>query len=289
VLGGHLAHRAPFVLGPFTITPASALPAITDAVVIDGTTEPGYAGTPLIEINGSSLPASTDGLLILAGGSTVRGLAINRCPRDAIRLESLGTNVIQGNFLGTDPSGTVARGNGAGGVMIYGSPGNLIGLLLAALVFALPAYLNVGARFLIPSAPFLALAMGVGLAEVPAALPVLARRAWIGLGVALSATAFYAHYNWILARTAGLLGRPDQSKQFDRLAGEIRDAFNQKLNVYSDAANHAEWAFWGNNPDLGLVKDFALSVDERRDPSVTGVDGLRAVAGMKAMMDSSDH
>jgi hypothetical protein len=47
-------------------------------------------------------------------------------------------------------------------------------LWLAALVFALPAYLNVGARFLIPSAPFLALAIGVGLAEVPAALPVLA-------------------------------------------------------------------------------------------------------------------
>src|ERR1039457_6637404 len=47
-------------------------------------------------------------------------------------------------------------------------------LLLAALVFALPAYLNVGARFLIPSAPFLALAIGLGLAEVPAALPVLA-------------------------------------------------------------------------------------------------------------------
>jgi hypothetical protein len=47
-------------------------------------------------------------------------------------------------------------------------------LLLAALVFALPAYLNIGARFLIPSAPFLALAIGVGLAEVPAALPVLA-------------------------------------------------------------------------------------------------------------------
>jgi hypothetical protein len=47
-------------------------------------------------------------------------------------------------------------------------------LLLAALVFALPAYLNTGTRFLIPSAPFLALAMGIGLAEVPAALPVLA-------------------------------------------------------------------------------------------------------------------
>src|ERR1035437_215194 len=47
------------------------------------------------------------------------------------------------------------------------------GLLLAALVFALPAYLNIGTRFLIPCAPFLTLAMGIGLAEVPAALPVV--------------------------------------------------------------------------------------------------------------------
>jgi titin len=112
---------------PFTITPASAFPTITNPVVIDGTTQPGYAGTPLIEINGSSLVIGTDGLLISAGGSTVRGLAINRCPRDAIRLTSLGANVIQANFLGTDPSGTIARSNGEGGVMVYGSPGNLIG------------------------------------------------------------------------------------------------------------------------------------------------------------------
>ena len=47
-------------------------------------------------------------------------------------------------------------------------------LLFAALVFALPAYLNTGARFLIPAAPFLALAMGIGLADIPGALPVLA-------------------------------------------------------------------------------------------------------------------
>jgi hypothetical protein len=46
-------------------------------------------------------------------------------------------------------------------------------LLCAALVFALPAYLNTGTRFLIPSLPFIALALGVGLAGVPAALPVL--------------------------------------------------------------------------------------------------------------------
>jgi hypothetical protein len=46
-------------------------------------------------------------------------------------------------------------------------------LLLAALVFALPAYLNTGTRFLIPSSPFLALALGIGLADVPLALPIL--------------------------------------------------------------------------------------------------------------------
>jgi hypothetical protein len=47
-------------------------------------------------------------------------------------------------------------------------------LLAAALVFALPAYLNTGSRFLIPGLPFLALAMGIALADVPGALPTLA-------------------------------------------------------------------------------------------------------------------
>jgi hypothetical protein len=44
---------------------------------------------------------------------------------------------------------------------------------------------------------------------------------------ALTATAFYQHFNWILARTAGLLGKPDEAKQFDALAEEIRVAFNK--------------------------------------------------------------
>ncbi len=54
------------------------------------------------------------------------------------------------------------------------------------------------------------------------------------------------------------------------------DAFNQKLDVYSDAAVKAEWAYWGDNPDMGLVQDFVQAVDKRCEPSVTGVDGLRA-------------
>src|SRR5262249_10811771 len=40
--------------GTQTIQPASALPALTGNVVIDGTTQPTYTGTPLIDLNGSA-------------------------------------------------------------------------------------------------------------------------------------------------------------------------------------------------------------------------------------------
>lgn len=47
-------------------------------------------------------------------------------------------------------------------------------LLIAALVLAVPAYLNTGARFLIPSLPFLALSIGLGVAHTRGLLPALA-------------------------------------------------------------------------------------------------------------------
>src|SRR5438105_1386324 len=53
-----------------TIAPASALPVVTDAVVIDGTTEPGYANKPIVELSGQ-------GIEISAGHSTVKGLVLN--------------------------------------------------------------------------------------------------------------------------------------------------------------------------------------------------------------------
>ena len=39
--------------GVQTIAPLSPLPAITNPVLIDGFSQPGYAGTPLIELSGS--------------------------------------------------------------------------------------------------------------------------------------------------------------------------------------------------------------------------------------------
>ena len=44
--------------GVKTITVATALPEITDQIVIDATTQPGYAGSPLVELNGLGLGGS---------------------------------------------------------------------------------------------------------------------------------------------------------------------------------------------------------------------------------------
>ena len=60
--------------GVQTIAPASPLPAITNSVLIDGTSQPGYNGTPLIAIDASS-SGMADGLTITGSDLTVRGLA----------------------------------------------------------------------------------------------------------------------------------------------------------------------------------------------------------------------
>src|SRR5690349_5719531 len=58
--------------GVHTIRPTSPLPTLTDIAVIDGTTQPGYAGVPLIELNGSGAGSTANGLTIQDGGSTVK-------------------------------------------------------------------------------------------------------------------------------------------------------------------------------------------------------------------------
>jgi len=109
-----------------TITLLSVLPPITDPVVIDGTTQAGYTNHPVIELNGASAGKNA-GLRLLAGNSTVRGLAINRCDGDGIYIGGGGTNVIQGNFIGTDTTGTLALSNSGQGIWVISSTGNWIG------------------------------------------------------------------------------------------------------------------------------------------------------------------
>jgi len=70
------------------------LPNITDQVIIDATTQPGYAGKPLVELKGSLLATRENGLSIQAGNSVVRGLAINSFPGDGILITGAQQSVI---------------------------------------------------------------------------------------------------------------------------------------------------------------------------------------------------
>jgi hypothetical protein len=59
-------------------TTGTALPTITGSVTIDGTSQPGYSSTPLIELDGTSAGANADGLVLAATNCTVQGLVICR-------------------------------------------------------------------------------------------------------------------------------------------------------------------------------------------------------------------
>ena len=117
--------------GVKTISPASALPVITEQVTIDGYTQPGaHPNTKTvgddaslkIQLDGSSIGGN--GLVIdNASNSVIKGLVINRFGGAGIYI--LGASVgnrIEGNFIGTNPAGTRDRGNGATGVSIYDGP-----------------------------------------------------------------------------------------------------------------------------------------------------------------------
>jgi CSLREA domain-containing protein len=109
---------------------ANPLPSITSPVIIDGTTQPGYSGTPLIEIDGANVtqidPLLEIGLNVLAGNSTVRGLVINNFGSAAINLSLGNGSIITGNYLGTEPNGTTAAPNREG-VRICSSSNNRVG------------------------------------------------------------------------------------------------------------------------------------------------------------------
>jgi uncharacterized delta-60 repeat protein len=128
--------------GAQTIALLTALPSITSPVTIDGTAQPGYAGSPLIELDGSSTSSGISGLTITGGSSEVLGLAIDNFSGDGIDLltnsgnrvhdNSISANggngvFISGAFVGTIPIGSSnvvqdnsINSNGGNGVFISG-------------------------------------------------------------------------------------------------------------------------------------------------------------------------
>jgi hypothetical protein len=123
--------------GVHTISPTSALPTITDAVILDGYTQPGASANTLavgdnatlqIELSGASAPGGTSGLTISSNGSTIRGLVVNNWKLHGIYVTG-SSNIITGCFIGTNAAGTAAGANTAFGVWLYnsGASSNLVG------------------------------------------------------------------------------------------------------------------------------------------------------------------
>jgi hypothetical protein len=103
--------------GVHTIAVASALPTITGPTTVDGYTQPGSSANTnptsmglntvlQIEIDCSAVGA-TNCLKVAADDVTIKGLVMNRAPQYEIDVLDTHQNfVLEGCFLGTDPSGT---------------------------------------------------------------------------------------------------------------------------------------------------------------------------------------
>ncbi len=121
--------------GVRTIAPASPLPPITEAATVDGLSQPGWGGLPLVELDGTNAGFNANGLVLAGSGISVRGLAINRFGSGAGASGQGGTGIlvqgsgarIQMNAIGTNPAGTLALGNRTHGIYVSGASGALIG------------------------------------------------------------------------------------------------------------------------------------------------------------------
>jgi subtilisin-like proprotein convertase family protein len=143
--------------GVKTINLTVGLPTIIDPVTIDGTTQPGFTGKPIIEIDGINAGANALGLFITAGNSVVRGLVVKRfgnkgaccvpVPGYGIAIDEGGNNLLEGNFIGIDATGLVRAGNQTG-VVIYSVDNTVGGTASAARNVISGGYFGIGGVYL---------------------------------------------------------------------------------------------------------------------------------------------
>jgi hypothetical protein len=108
-----------------TISPLDALPPITDTVTIDGYTQPGADPNTLdqgsdavlnVQLDGPGPGPGFSGLQIEADDCTIKGLIIREFDDAGVLITGSGAtgNHIEGNFIGTNRDGTIARSNPMG-------------------------------------------------------------------------------------------------------------------------------------------------------------------------------
>jgi hypothetical protein len=147
-------HRIEFQIanGAQSIALTSSLPVITRSVIIDGRTQPGFNGPPLIELNGSAAGAAAAGLEVADGQLTIYSVVINRFGGDGVRVnepvvppeqddQPSASLRLYGCWIGVNAFGAVASANGGHGVHIarsnkyaqhiIGSPGSNLGNVIS--------------------------------------------------------------------------------------------------------------------------------------------------------------
>jgi hypothetical protein len=109
----------------------STLDAITEQVTIDGWSQPGYGGSPLIIIDGDQKAFDGLELYATADGCTIRGFVLRDFRDNAIQIDAgSDNNTVAGNYIGSfgtagsDLGATEA--NGGAGIIVEGS-NNTIG------------------------------------------------------------------------------------------------------------------------------------------------------------------
>ena len=114
------------------ISPITALPTITGSLVIDGTSQSGYAGVPLVELLGAGASGSGTfaGLIITDGAANttiIKGLSIAKFTTG---IQTDGTDQVRNNYIGTDGTGATGTGN-TSGVLLSGGNNQLTGNVIA--------------------------------------------------------------------------------------------------------------------------------------------------------------
>lgn len=126
--------------GPHVITLATALPQITETCSIDATTQPGYAGTPIVRVHGGAIAGSANGFEVVGGSTLIRGFSVTGFPGTVLVGSGIffpsasgDGNTIEGNYIGIDTGGVTAIPNGSDGIRgEAGSDNHVIGGTVAA-------------------------------------------------------------------------------------------------------------------------------------------------------------
>jgi hypothetical protein len=109
------------IAGSELISLADKLPIVTAPVTIDGTTEPDFAGAPVVRLDGTA--GARRGIRTAADNVVIRGLVLTSFGQ-GLRLDG-DDGVVAGNLIGVDEGGAEA-GNGRG-IFVKDGRGNRIG------------------------------------------------------------------------------------------------------------------------------------------------------------------